>query len=64
MQIGFDANRIFLRMQKIISENFNNFKLDQLSKILRLYAEMDIKSAKNLFENASDYILQKIDQKD
>jgi hypothetical protein len=42
MQIGFDANRIFLRMQKVISENFNRMSLDYIAKVLRLYADMEI----------------------
>ena len=60
MQIGFDANRIFLRMQKIISENFERMSLDYISKLLRLYADMEIQSAKTLFENSADYVLNQL----
>ena len=60
MQIGFDANRIFLRMQKVISENFDRMELDYIAKVLRLYADMEISSAKTLFENTADYLLNEL----
>ena len=60
MQIGFDANRIFLRMQKNISENFDRMSLDYISKLLRLYADMEIHSAKTLFENCAEYVLNQL----